>query len=266
MSTVAGYLLASRWQIDWVVFAATVVGTSLVIAASCTINNYLDRHIDEKMIRTKERELVSGIISPVQALSYAAILAILGFGALIAWTNWYVVGAGALGMLFYVVIYGWAKRTTTHGTLVGTISGSMPIVAGYLAVSNGIDLAAILLFLVMTTWQMPHFYAIALRRAKEYEAAGIPVLPVIKGVRRTKFEMVCYTFLFTASVVLLSLNGVTGAMFLLVMGPLSLYWLWRGVQGLDKKDALAWGDQMFGLSLIVLLSLSVMLSVGSVLP
>ncbi len=266
MSTIAGYLLASRWQIDWVVFAATVVGTSLVIAASCTINNYLDRHIDEKMIRTKERELVSGIISPVQALSYAAVLAVLGFSTLIAWTNWYVVGAGALGMVFYVIIYGWAKRTTIHGTLVGTISGSMPIVAGYLAVSNRIDLAAILLFMVMTTWQMPHFYAIALRRAAEYKAAGIPVLPVVKGVRRTKFEMVCYTFLFTICVVLLSLNGVTGAIFLLVMGPLSLYWLWRGVQGINRKDDLAWGGQMFGLSLLVLLSLSAMLSVGGILP
>jgi protoheme IX farnesyltransferase len=185
---------------------------------------------------------------------------------LVAWTNWYVVGAGALGMVFYVIVYGWAKRVSSHGTLVGTISGSLPLVAGYLAARNRIDSGAILLFLAMTAWQMPHFYAIALRRAEEYRAAGIPVLPVVKGIRRTKLEIIVYVFLFTMLMVSLSLEGLTGAIYLLVMGPLSLYWLWRGVAGFSHTDDKAWGGRMFGLSLVVLLTWSVMLAVGSVLP
>ncbi len=264
LAATAGYLLASAWDIEASVFIALVCGLTLVIASACVLNNIIDRDIDRKMPRTKKRALVSGEISVTAAWRYAAVLSLLGFLLLVSWTNWYVVGAGALGAIFYVGVYGYAKRASHHGTLVGTVSGSMPLVAGYLAVTNRIDTGAILLVLLMTAWQMPHFYAIALRRQKEYRAAGIPILPLIKGERRTQREMVAYVFLFTIVVVLLTQTGYTGATFLFVMGPLSLYWLWRGVQYSD--DIKAWGGQMFGLSLVVLLVMSVMLSVGSILP
>lgn len=266
MAAVAGYLVASAWRIDIGVLLATMFGTVFVIAGSCVANNIIDRNIDKVMKRTKHRALASGVISVHAAAWYASALLLLGFSMLAAWTNWLVVLIGLAGVVFYVVVYGWAKRRTSHGTLIGTISGSAPLVAGYVAARGEFDIGAWLLALVMVAWQMPHFYAIGLRRSAEYRAAGIPVLPVVKGVRRTELEIIGYIMLFTVAIVLLSLFGYTGTVFVAVMVPLSLYWLWRAVGGLARSDALKWGGQMFGLSLVVLLTLSVALSVGSVLP
>jgi protoheme IX farnesyltransferase len=165
-----------------------------------------------------------------------------------------------------VVLYGFAKRKSVHGTLVGTLPGSASLVAGYTAVTGKLDVGALLLFLIMVAWQMAHFYSIALYRQKDYKNAGIPVLPVVKGAKRTKLEILLYTFLFVIFVTLLSVNRYSGLVFLLVMAPLGLYWLWRGLQGFNVKKDDKWGRQMFGFSLIVLLTLSVMLSFGSVLP
>jgi protoheme IX farnesyltransferase len=265
MTVAAGFLLASKWHIDFKLFVSLLAGTGLIIASACVFNNYLDRGIDAKMARTKTRALVSGKISARNAIIYAAVLAVLGF-AILTQTNTITFIIGVVAIFSYVVLYGVAKRKTVHGTLVGTIPGAASLVAGYTAVTGKLDMGALLLFLIMLAWQMAHFYSIALYRQKDYKNAGIPVLPVVKGAKRTKLEILLYTFLFVVLVTLLSLNGYSGLVFLLVMAPLGLYWLYKGLQGFDIKKDDKWGRQMFGFSLIVLLTLSVMLSVGSVLP
>jgi protoheme IX farnesyltransferase len=266
MAASAGFLLMSRWRTGWWTLFATLIGTSLIIASACVINNYLDRGIDAKMERTKKRALPSGRIPVSAALTYAAVLGIVGFLVLGLWTNGRVVLIGAVGYFSYIVLYGIGKRRTVHGTLIGTISGATPPVAGYAAATGRLDGGALLLFLILVAWQMPHFYAIAMRRHDDYDAAGLPVLPVVKGMRRTKMEIIAYTGLFAIFVSLLSLFGYAGAAFVIVMGPLGLYWLWRGIEGFDREDDKKWGGQMFGLSLLILLALCGMLALGNVLP
>lgn len=266
MAAAAGFFLASHGHVVVLRLLSLLIGTSLVVAAGCVFNNYIDRDIDKKMKRTKKRALVSGVISGTTALSYGAVLGLVGFGVLILGTNWLTVFVGLIGLFFYVVVYSLGKRGSIHGTLIGTISGATPPLAGYVAASNHLDGGALIVFLILVFWQMPHFYAIAMFRNQDYAAAGIPVWPVKKGMRSTKFQILFYVGAFTLAVAALSAFGYTGYTFLVIMGLLGLYWLQKGVKGFKTADDVRWGRGMFGFSLIVLLTLCLMLSIGPLLP
>ncbi len=195
---------------------------------------------------------------------YALLLGSLGFVILWLYTNWLTVLAGLTGLFFYVVLYSIFKRRSVHGTLVGAVSGAMPPVAGYLAVTNHLDSAALLLFLIMVFWQMPHFYAIAMYRFSDYKAARLPVRPVKSGFYITKIQILAYISAFTAATAMLTLLGYTGYFFLIIMLIAGLSWLWLGLSGLNTKNDGQWARKMFFHSLKVTLVLAVMLSVGSV--
>lgn len=266
MTAIAGFLLASRWQIDVVLFLATVMGTCLVIASACVINNYIDRGIDRKMARTQWRAATIKKLGRNGMIAYGVTLGIVGFSLLIIFTNWIVVAIGLIAYIDYLVLYGVTKRISVHGTLVGSIAGAVPPVAGYCAVTGRLDAGALVIFLIMVCWQMVHFYAIAIRRSDEYKAANIPVLPLVKGVRATKVQMISYTTGFIAAVTSLAALGYVGWVLLVVMTALGVVWLYKGLSSFQTKDNVKWAGGMFGYSLVVLLSFSVMLSVGSILP
>jgi protoheme IX farnesyltransferase len=264
LAALAGYLFACAWHVNWIVLFATLAGTGLVIASSCVINNYIDRHIDARMERTSKRALVSGQISARNALLYATALSVVGFVVLISWTNWLVVLAGAIGMFSYLVIYGWGKRHTVHGTLLGTISGSMPLVAGYVAYVDKLDITALMLVAIMTTWQMAHFFSIGIYRAQDYRASNLPILPIVRGTYAAQRQVLAYIGILIACCVGLTSLGYAGFVLLLVMVPLCVRWLWTGF--VISGDAVRWGRAMFGQSLVVLLTLLTVLSLGKILP
>jgi protoheme IX farnesyltransferase len=266
MTTVAGFLLASRGSVDLLLLLATVCGVSLVIACACVCNNYIDRGIDARMARTKKRALVSGAISVRNALVYAVVLGLLGFGLLLGYVGWLVTGLGLLALFSYVVLYGFAKRRGPYGTLVGTLPGALPLVAGYCAVTGQIDLGAWLLFAIMVAWQMPHFYAIAIYRLQDYKAAGIPVLPAVRGVRRTKHAMAAYVAAYVVATALLAYYGYAGLTYMLVMTVVGLAWLRLALQGFRALDDVVWAKRLFKFSLTVLLAFSLMISLDAWLP
>lgn len=263
----AGFLLASAGDIDWLLFVAAIAGMTLVIAAACVINNYLDRDIDSIMERTKSRPSVSGAVKPSYILAYGVVLLILGVGTLALWTNALVVSIGVLGFVTYVWLYGaLSKRKSIHGTLVGSISGAMPIAGGYAAVSGQVDAGLIIAFLIMFFWQFPEFYSIAIYRRKEYAAAHVPVMSVVKGTRSTIIQIYIYTLLYVASTLLLTVFGYTGVIYLVVMAIAGAYWVWLAGKGLTTKTPEAWARRMFRFSMITILLLCVMVSIGPVLP
>lgn len=264
MTAAAGYLLASVWHIQVWQCAGLLVGTGLVIASACVCNNYIDRAIDQKMARTRKRALAAGTIRPAQAFGFALLLAAGGFGALLL-TNWFVEALGIGAFISYVILYGFAKRRTKHGTLVGTLPGAASLVAGYIAVTGTFDLIAALLFAVMVVWQMPHFYAIAMRRIDDYRAAGLPVWPVKEGMLSTKRFIMFYVVLFLITNTVLAVYGHLGIIYLVGIDGIAGYWLLRGTKGLEAADDRTWAGGMFGLSLLVLLSLSAGLAVGRLL-
>jgi heme o synthase len=266
VSATAGFLLAAKGHIKFGLFVATLGGLSLVIASACVFNNYIDRAIDEKMARTKRRALVSGAISGRNALIYASILGVSGVVILSIYTNWLATLIALFGFIMYVVVYGIWKRRSTLGTVVGSLSGATPPVIGYCAVTGRFDWAALVLFLILVFWQMPHFFAIAMYRLKDYAAASLPVLPVKKGIQTTKIQMLAYTLGFVIASVMLSVLGYTGWVYLGVALIIGISWTALCVRGFWVADDSRWARQMFFCSLIALSLLCVTISVDHFLP
>jgi protoheme IX farnesyltransferase len=257
LTAVAGFMLAAQGHSRIGLFLAMIVGLSCIIGASCVYNNYIDRDIDQHMKRTRKRALVAGTITATQALTFATVLAFAGIGLLGFFTNGLTLLIALFGMFAYIALYGIGKRKTVHGTLIGSLSGALPPVVGYVAVTGHLDVAAALLFIILIFWQMPHFYAIALFRAEDYRAAGIPVLPVVSGARITKIQVMIYVAGFAAASSLLTYYGYAGYSYLSVMLLVSLVWLWRGIRIYNSTDSVTWGRSMFFFSLIVILVWSI---------
>lgn len=266
IAAIAGFLFASHGSPQLGLFLAMLVGVSLVMASACVFNNYIDRDIDDAMARTKSRALVTGEISVRSALIYATVLGVVGTLLLVFFTNPLTAAVALFGHFAYVVVYGYAKRKTVHGTVVGSVSGAVPPVVGYVAVTNSIDIVAVLLFLILVLWQMPHFYAIAMYRLHDYKAASIPVLPVVKGARRTKIEMLVYIVVFIGVASLLTLLGYAGYTYLAVVLLFGVWWLQLGVQGFSAEDDALWARQLFKFSLYVLLGFCAAISLDAFLP
>lgn len=267
LTVAAGYFLAAQGSFNLALFLGVFVGSSLIIASACVINNYLDQDIDAIMDRTKRRALVSGDIKGYRAVLFSIALGLSGLAILYFYTNLLVVILGVIGFVTYVVFYGMlSKRMTTHGTLVGSISGAIPILAGYCAVTGVIDIGAVLVFVILFAWQFPEFYSIAIYRFKEYKAAGIPLLPIVKGLRRTKIEILLYTYVFVISSLLLTVYGYTGLVYFTVMAGVGAYWVWLAVKGFSATDDDKWARKNFRFSMIAILVLCIMLAVGPILP
>lgn len=246
VATFGGFWLASRWNIDWFLMIWVLIGTTLVMASSCVFNNLLDREYDMKMNRTKNRALPAGRIHPKIVFWYGAALGILGLAVFIIFTNLTTVMLALVGMFVYVIVYTlWLKRTSTWSTSVGAISGAMPPVIGYCSIDGVIDMGAILLFVILFLWQPPHFWALGIRRKDEYRAAGFPLLPVVKGVRRTQWQMIPYVALLIPSGILLFYYGYVGYIFLIVSTILGLLWLALCIRGVRGQDETKWAKQAF---------------------
>lgn len=174
-AALAVFLFASRWQFSLMLLFATVFGMALVVASACVFNNWYDRGIDSKMPRTKARPLVSGAISPQNAFVYGGVLGIIGFATLYFGANALAETCAFAGWFVYVFCYTPLKHKSSFALYVGAVAGAMPVVAGYAAGAGTLDVAALILFILMFLWQLPHFWAIAVYRFDEYSAAGVPL-------------------------------------------------------------------------------------------
>lgn len=259
ITTLGGFFLAAQGSIDILLLLLTLLGTTLVVASGCVVNNVIDQDIDTKMQRTQNRALVKKTISPTVALIYALVLGVIGFSILWFGVNGYAFLFAMIGFIVYVGFYSlWTKRTTIHQTVIGSISGASPPVIGYTAVTHQFDVAALLLFLAYALWQMPHSWAIAIYRFDDYKNAGIPILPVARSIYRTKIECVIYILLFAAVLNGLYCFGYTNVFFLITFNALTAYWLYLSVIGFKAENDQLWAKRFFLYSviLITLLSLS----------
>ena len=266
MTAIAGFLFAANGDIDWFALACVVVGIAGLIGGACVLNNMIDVSIDSKMKRTKTRALVTGAVSRTQAFVFAAVLLIVGLVFVSLASNTLTALLGIVAVFWYVVVYGYAKRKTHFSTLIGTVPGALPLVAGYTSVTGQLDVAALVLFLIMVTWQMPHFYAIAIYRIDDYRAARLPIVSIAKGIDRTKKEMLVYTFLFLLVTPLLPFAAPTSWVYTVGALTAGVVWLAIELKDYNSKDDSRWAKQVFATSLVVLLSISLLLSFNFVLP
>ncbi len=253
LTMIAGFMVAAQGQINYSLLFATLIGLSCVIASACVCNNYIDRSIDEKMTRTKERALVTGEISVQSACLFAMLLGTIGMLTLMFCTNTITTAMAAAGFFVYVVLYSIIlKCRSTYGTFVGSIAGAVPPVVGYLAIEGQLDKGALVLFLILVCWQMPHFFAIAMYRHNDYEAASIPVLPVKRGNSVTKIHTLLYILSFIATSSMLTVYGYTSYLYLAAVAICGLAWLWLCIQGFFSDDDTRWAKKMFLFSLVII--------------
>lgn len=251
MTTFTGIWLAlhfsgARFLDNIDLILATLIGSSLIVAGSCSLNNYIDRDIDHLMERTKGRPTVTGRVQPGKVAVMSFLLIAAGTGLLFTTTATAAL-IGIFGVFSYVVLYTmWSKRQYVSNTIVGSISGAVPPLIGWAAVDANLDLIAWMLFAIVFVWQPPHFYALAMRRAEEYRAAGIPMLPVVKGFKTTKRSIFLWV---TALLPLPFFLPSLGTAFLILATALNVGWLALGFYGLKRHDDIKWAKMMFIYSL-----------------
>lgn len=264
ISVMGGFFLAAQGEFDLPLFLAALVGLALVIASGCAFNNVIDRDIDAVMERTRNRPLVQGRVTPAATLGFATLLGVAGFALLALGTNALTVGLAAFGFVIYVGVYSlYMKRHSEYGTLVGSLSGAVPPVVGYCAVSGQFDTGALTLLLIFCLWQMPHSYAIAIFRLEDYRAASIPVLPVVRGIETAKHHILGYILAFIFATLALSLAGYAGAGYFIVALVMGVYWLYLGFEGYRARDDERWAKRVFGFSILTITVLSVTMSLDA---
>lgn len=258
MTVFAGLWLASGGQATGTEILFTLLGTALVIMAGTCLNNYIDRDLDKMMQRTASRALPEGRISAKAVLYMGLGFATVGTVLLATMINPLTAILGLIGLFDYVVIYTmWLKRTSTTSTIGGAISGAVPLVMGWTAITGQMDLAAWVLFTIMFLWQMPHTLALAIRRSEDYRAAGIPVHPVVKGFEATKRHNIRYVAgLIPASFLLYKVAPVT-EVYLYTAIVLGAMWFALAVAGFFAKDTIKWSRISFVFSLIYLTTINV---------
>lgn len=266
MTAVAGFIFGSYYGFNAIRLTGLVFGLGLIIASGCVINNVLDRKIDSKMKRTAKRATVTNEISVRSALIFAAILGVGGILLQAFLTNLVSLAVSLIGLVFYVAIYGYAKRKTPYGTLVGSISGAIPPVSGYAASRGFLDIGAIALFVILVCWQMVHFFGIALYRQKEYEKAGIPIWPAVKGLASTKIQIKGFLVLFFIASLSLFFLGYTNYIYLGIVILTCIYWIFTVLSTETKMDQAKWGRKVFLSSLSVLIITSIAISIGPYIP
>ena len=187
----------------WLV-AVTLVGGSFAAGAANALNCYLDRDIDQVMRRTSRRPLPTHTVSPRAALVFGLVLAVIATGLMAAFTNWLATGLTVAAIAYYDLVYTrWLKRTTAQNTFWGGVCGAMPVLIGWSAVTGSLARPAFVMFAIVFFWQMPHFYALAIKFKDDYARAGIPMLPVVASLRRVGLESVVFAWLTVAASLLL---------------------------------------------------------------
>lgn len=265
IAAAAGFFLASQGNVDWLLFIATLLSVTLIIGSACTFNNVIDIDIDGKMERTCDRVLVKSLVSVNHALWFASLIGLLGFSLIYFAANATAFFVGLFGFVIYVGFYSlYFKRKSVYGTAVGSLSGACPPVMGYCAVLGQIDIGAILLLVVFCIWQIPHSYAIAIYRFKDYVSADIPVLPLREGVSVARIHIILYIIAFTVVCLLLSQQNYVGMVYAVCMTLLGLYWIYIAVMGYRKMDSQQWGKKLFLFSIITICCFSMLISLDFV--
>ena len=189
---------------------ATVLGGTLAAGGANAVNMVVDRDIDSLMERTRERPLVTGVMTPRAALVFAVTLEVAAFAWFLATVNLLSAVLAVSATFFYVFVYTlWLKRTSTQNIVIGGAAGAVPVLVGWSAVTNSLAWAPVVLFLVMFFWTPPHFWALAIKYRDDYAAAGVPMLPAVVSLEETASRIILYTVILVAlSVVFAPVAGM----------------------------------------------------------
>jgi protoheme IX farnesyltransferase len=244
---------------------ATVLGgLALACGGASALNHVLDRDIDKYMRRTDRRPVATGRVAPERALEFGLALSAFSFVVLASFGNTLAALLAVFGNLFYVLVYTrWLKRSTPQNIVIGGAAGAVPAVVGWAAVTGNLALPALFLFLIVFYWTPPHFWALALLIRRDYEAAKVPMLPVVRGERQTAVSILRYTLLLIAITVLPFALGELGWIYLLVAAVLGAIFLALAI-ALLRETTTARAKTLFSFSLTYLALLFVAMAVDPI--
>lgn len=230
VTTSIGYFLAGGASNHLGLFFLTIIGNALACAGSCALNNYLERDIDAKMQRTRNRPLPRGAIEATDALIYGIILVLCGVGILVWKVNLLIGFITLLTAFLYVLVYTPLKQVTWWNTFIGAVPGALPPVGGWAAATGSLDTGAWLLFLILFIWQHPHFYAIAWLYRDDYKRGGFKMLPVVDESGQSTFrQTLYYSILLIPISILPSFWGISGVAYGIGALALSVYMFSSGL-------------------------------------
>ena len=236
------YFSNSTLLANWDVFLLTILGSTLVMAGALILNNWYDVDIDTLMERTKNRPTVTGHFSLRFVFTLGTALSIVGL-VLLALTTIEAAIYAFIGWFTYVILYTmWSKRRYTLNTIIGSISGAVTPLIGWTAIAPGYHIVPIVLALILFIWQMPHTFAIAIKKVEEYSLAKVAMLPVIHGFEFTKRQMVIYV---ACLLPLPFFLGSLGTVFIIIASLLNIGWLIASISGFFTKDDMRWAHLMF---------------------
>ncbi len=226
VTTYAGMVIGAQAWPSLSLTLWTLLGGFMAAGGSGAINQYIDRYDDQKMQRTQKRPIPAGRLTPAEGLAFGVSMLLASFFILTAFVNFLAALLSLAGMIYYVVIYSlMLKKTTVQNIVIGGGAGAIPPLVGWAAATGSLNFPSLLLFAVIFMWTPPHFWALALVRRNDYARAGVPMLPVIRGEKETRWQILIYTIELVGLSLLLPLLGLGGAIYLVGAGILGLWLL-----------------------------------------
>lgn len=237
LTALVGMMLTIEFYTNILSSLASLLGFAFLAASSAALNQIFDRESDKNMERTKKRPLASGDISLTQALTFTAILLFIGSSLLLYFSNLLTLFITTFGFIFYSLVYTiYLKWATPQNIVIGGLSGALPPLIGWTAVTNEISLLPLILVLIIFLWTPPHFWPLAIDRLDEYKKEGVPMMPIAKGVSRTKKEMIVYSVLLLGASLAPFFYGLTGYFYLISTTALNLYFIYLCIAYLNDKE------------------------------
>ena len=237
LTALVGMLLTIEFYSNIFSGLGSLLGFAFLAASSAALNQIFDRDTYKNMKRTQKRPLAKGDITLSQALTFTAVLLFVGSSMLLYFSNLLTLLITTFGFIFYSLVYTiYLKWTTPQNIVIGGLSGALPPLIGWTAVTNEISLLPLILVLIIFLWTPPHFWPLAIDRMEEYKKEGVPMMPIAKGVSRTKKEMVIYAVLLLGASLSPFFYGLTGYFYLISTTTLNLYFIYLCISYLNDEN------------------------------
>ena len=258
-------MLAAPGSIHPVIGVIALLAIAMGAGASGALNMWYDADIDARMARTAARPIPRGRVTADEALTFGSILAVLSILTLGVLVNWTAGALLALTIGFYLFVYTmWLKRKTPQNIVIGGAAGAFPPMIGWAAVTGSVSIESVLMFLIIFMWTPPHFWALALYRCRDYERAGVPMLPVVAGAEVTRRQIWLYSLILVPlaiTPVLIGLAGIVYGVVSAVLGAVFLYLAWKVRRITEGREADQAARQLFVFSILYLFLLFAVLLV-----
>jgi protoheme IX farnesyltransferase len=258
-------MLAAPGSIHPVIGVIALLAIAIGAGASGALNMWYDADIDARMARTAARPIPRGRVTGGEALTFGSILAVLSILTLGVLVNWTAGALLALTIAFYIFVYTmWLKRRTPQNIVIGGAAGAFPPMIGWAAVTGSVSVESVLMFLIIFVWTPPHFWALALYRCRDYERAGVPMLPVVAGAEETRRQIWLYSLILVPlaiTPVLIGLAGIVYGVVSAVLGAVFLYLAWKVRRITEGREADQAARQLFVFSILYLFLLFAVLLV-----